>query len=156
MALPLSPEAGARLAGRHLIVGLSGGIACYKIADLVSTLVQGGADTGRALSIHDDVDGILFTGSYPVGRALEEAVLDQPGKLLALEMGGKNAVIVLDDADLDLAVAETALSICATTGQRCSCASRLFVHTDMMEAFAAKADKRDPEFQDLLPVQREL
>jgi succinylglutamic semialdehyde dehydrogenase len=69
---------------------------------------------------------------------LQEACLDQPGKLLALELGGKNAIVVMDDADLDLAVAETALSIAATTGQRCSCASRLFVQRGIEDAFVEK------------------
>ncbi|MCP5057586.1 MAG: aldehyde dehydrogenase family protein [bacterium] len=99
----------------------------------VFELVQGGAETGRALALAEDVDGVLFTGSYAVGRALREATLDQPGKLLALEMGGKNAMIVLEDADLELAAAEAALSITATTGQRCSCLSRLFVHNSVLE-----------------------
>ena len=102
----------------------------------VCELVQGGAGTGGALARHPDVDGVLFTGSWATGRALSEAVLDQPGKLLALEMGGSNAIVVLEDAELDLAVAESALSICATTGQRCSCASRLFVHRSVIDAFA--------------------
>jgi succinylglutamic semialdehyde dehydrogenase len=101
----------------------------------VFEVVQGGADTGRALAIHRGVDGVLFTGSWATGRALSEATLDQPGKLLALEMGGKNAIVVLEDADLDLAVSEAALSICATTGQRCSCASRVFVHDSLLDAF---------------------
>ena len=104
----------------------------------VLEIVQGRAATGSALAAHPDVDGVLFTGSWTVGRALEQALLDQPGKLLALEMGGKNAIVVLDDADLDLAVAESALSICASTGQRCSSASRLFVARGVIEAFSEK------------------
>jgi succinylglutamic semialdehyde dehydrogenase len=104
----------------------------------VVEIAQGGGETGSALARHRDVDGILFTGSWGVGRALSQAVLDQPGKLLALEMGGKNAMVVLEDADLELAVAEAALSICATTGQRCSCASRLFVHESIMDEFAER------------------
>ena len=98
-------------------------------------VVQGAAQTGRALSVHSDIDAILFTGSYAVGRALREATLDQPSKLLALEMGGNNAMIVLADADLDLAATEAALSICATTGQRCSCAGRLFVARSILDEF---------------------
>ena len=94
----------------------------------VFELVQGRAPTGQALALHPRVDGILFTGSWNVGRALANATLDQPGKLLALEMGGKNAMIVWRDADLRLAAAEAALSIASTTGQRCSCLSRIFVH----------------------------
>ncbi|MAE94186.1 MAG: N-succinylglutamate 5-semialdehyde dehydrogenase [Deltaproteobacteria bacterium] len=101
----------------------------------VLELVQGAAETGEALVGHREVDGVLFTGSYAVGRALREATLDQPGKLLALEMGGKNAMIVLEDADLELAAAEAALSMCATTGQRCSCLSRIFVHETIEAPF---------------------
>jgi succinylglutamic semialdehyde dehydrogenase len=73
-----------------------------------------------------------------VGRSLREATAAHPEKLLALEMGGKNAVVVLADADLDLAVAETALSICATTGQRCTSTSRIFAERAVLEPFAEK------------------
>ncbi len=104
----------------------------------VLELVQGRAETGGALAGHADVDAVLFTGSYQTGRALSEAALDQPDKLLALEMGGSNAIVVLDDAEVDLAVAESALSICATTGQRCSSASRLFVDTRLIDIFTDK------------------
>ncbi len=108
------------------------------LPDGVLEIVQGRADVGSALALHPDVDGVLFTGSWAVGRALREALVDRPEKLLALEMGGKNAMLVLADADLDLAVAEAAVSICATTGQRCSCASRLFVARELIDAFAEK------------------
>ncbi|MCG8589797.1 MAG: aldehyde dehydrogenase family protein [Proteobacteria bacterium] len=104
----------------------------------VFQIVHGYGDTGHALAVHPDVDGILFTGSYAVGRALREATLDQPHKILALEMGGKNALVIWDDADLDRAVSEAALSMCATTGQRCSCASRLFVHKGVADAVAER------------------
>ena len=106
------------------------------LPDGVIELAQGGEDTGRALAIHEDVNAILFTGSYAVGRALREATLDQPDKLLALEMGGNNGIIVLADADLDVAVAETALSICASTGQRCTCAGRIFVERAIADEFS--------------------
>jgi succinylglutamic semialdehyde dehydrogenase len=104
----------------------------------VFELVQGRAATGQALALHPRVDGILFTGSWNVGRALTQATLDQPGKLLALEMGGKNAMIVWRDADLRLAAAEAALSIASTTGQRCSCLSRLFVHRGVEAEFSER------------------
>jgi succinylglutamic semialdehyde dehydrogenase len=104
----------------------------------VLEIAHGGAETGRALALHPDVDGVLFTGSWAVGRALSEATLDQPGKILALEMGGSNPLLVLEDADLELAVAEAALSICATTGQRCSCARRLFAHRAVADEFAER------------------
>jgi succinylglutamic semialdehyde dehydrogenase len=104
----------------------------------VFELVQGRASAGQALALHPHVDGILFTGSWNVGRALTSATLDQPGKLLALEMGGKNAMIVWRDADLRLAAAEAALSIASTTGQRCSCLSRIFVHRAVEAEFTER------------------
>ncbi len=125
----LSPGVGERLVELWRSAGLPEGVL---------EIVHGGAETGRSLATHPDVDAVLFTGSYAVGRSLREATLEQPGKLLALEMGGKNAVVVLADADLDLAVAETALSVAATTGQRCSCASRLFVHSRVIDVFTEK------------------
>jgi len=107
----------------------------------VFELVQGRAETGRALALHPDVDGILFTGSWAVGRSLSEATLDQPGKLLALELGGKNGMLVWRDADLPLALAEAALSIAATTGQRCSSLSRIFVARRVADEFTERLAK---------------
>jgi len=128
----LAPAVGAWMAELWRAAALPAGVL---------ELVQGGADVGRRLALHDGVDGVLFTGSWAAGRALAEAVLDQPGKLLALEMGGKNAMVVLADADLELAVAEAALSICATTGQRCSSLSRIFVEAPLFDAFAERLAK---------------
>jgi succinylglutamic semialdehyde dehydrogenase len=125
----LAPAAGERLVALLRDAGAPEGVV---------EVVHGGRDTGRALAGHPDVDGVLFTGSWAAGRALQAASLDQPGKILALEMGGNNAVIVLEDADLDLAVAETAFSVAATTGQRCTCARRVFVQRGLMDAFTDK------------------
>jgi succinylglutamic semialdehyde dehydrogenase len=125
----LAPACGERLVSLLRESGVPEGVI---------EIVQGRAETGRALAAHPDLDGILFTGSYAAGRALREATLDQPWKLLALEMGGRNAMVVLADADLDLALAEAAVSICATTGQRCSCASRLFVERAVADEFAER------------------
>jgi succinylglutamic semialdehyde dehydrogenase len=104
----------------------------------VLEIVHGRAETGRRLALHPDVDGILFTGSYLVGRTLQAETLNQPWKILALEMGGKNAMVVLEDADLELAVSEAAISICATTGQRCSSLSRVFVAQSRIEPFSER------------------
>jgi succinylglutamic semialdehyde dehydrogenase len=104
--------------------------------DGVVEIVHGAAPTGSALASHPDVRGILFTGSWAAGRALQEAILDQPDKILALEMGGRNAMVVLADANLELAVAEAALSIAATTGQRCSALSRIFVEKPVLASFS--------------------
>jgi succinylglutamic semialdehyde dehydrogenase len=125
----VAPATSEWLAARWHRAGLPAGVL---------EVVHGAAETGRALAIHPDVDGVLFTGSYAAGRALREATFDQPGKLLALEMGGHNAIVVLDDADLDLAVSETAFSIAATTGQRCTCAGRVFVARELIDAFQEK------------------
>ena len=105
------------------------------LAPGVLEVVHGAGETGRSLAVHPDVDGVLFTGSSAAGQSIVRATLAQPGKLLALELGGKNGILVLADADLDLAVAETAISICATTGQRCSSASRVFVEAPIFGAF---------------------
>jgi succinylglutamic semialdehyde dehydrogenase len=125
----LSPAVGAWMADRWREAGLPEGVL---------EVVQGGPETGKALAAHPDVDGILFTGSYPTGRALRLATLDQPWKLLALELGGSNPILVCDDADLELAVSEAAFSIAVTTGQRCTCAGRLFVDRRVLEPFAEK------------------
>ncbi len=93
----------------------------------VLNLVQGpGSTVGKALARHPDVSLVSFTGSTEVGRELtiETAPLM---KRLSLEMGGKNAIIVLDDADLDLAVDGIIWSAFGTTGQRCTAASRVIV-----------------------------
>lgn len=91
-------------------------------------LVQGGPAVGRALVSHAGVDGILFTGSYATGLAIKEATLHQPWKLVVLEMGGKNSVMILPDAELGRAVYETLVGACLTTGQRCTATSRVIVH----------------------------
>jgi succinylglutamic semialdehyde dehydrogenase len=123
----LAPAVGAWMAALWREAGLPDG---------VFAILHGGADVGRRVALHAGVDGVLFTGSWAAGRAIAEATLDQPGKLLALELGGKNAMIVCADAELDLAIAEAALSIAATTGQRCSSLSRIFVEEPLANAFA--------------------
>jgi len=125
----LAPAVGAWLASLWREAGLPGGAL---------ELVQGGRETGSALARHPGLDGILFTGSYATGRALREATFDQPWKLLALEEGGSNPILVCADAEVELAVAETALSVAVTTGQRCSCARRLFVERAVFEPFAER------------------
>lgn len=94
----------------------------------VVSLVQGRADVAQRLVRHPGVDGVLFTGSWPVGRAILEANLDTPGRLCALEMGGNNAAVIMPDADLKQAVIECVRSAFITTGQRCTCTRRLIVH----------------------------
>lgn len=94
----------------------------------VINLVHGGADVAQALVAHAGVDAIAFTGSWPVGRAILQANLDRPGRIVALEMGGNNAAVVMDDADLRQAAIEIARCAFNTTGQRCTCTRRAIVH----------------------------
>nr|WP_154928106.1 succinylglutamate-semialdehyde dehydrogenase [Pantoea agglomerans] len=90
-------------------------------------LLQGGRETGQALASCSQIDGLLFTGSAHTGYQLHRQFAGQPEKMLALEMGGNNALIVEDPADLDAAVNITLQSAFITAGQRCTCARRLLV-----------------------------
>ena len=101
----------------------------------VFNLVQGGASVGVRLVAHPGVAGILFTGSTAAGQAIKKATLDSPRKILALEMGGKNAAIVLEDASLDLAAREIAQSAFSMAGQRCNAASRVILHRRIAKPF---------------------
>src|SRR6266436_4763097 len=105
----------------------------------VFNLVQGPGPVGAALAAHAGVDGVLFTGSWAVGQAIQRACLGQT-KLLALEMGGKNAALVLSDADLDKAVYDALFSAFVSAGQRCTAASRLIVEgpPERADALAAR------------------
>ncbi|MEO1718065.1 MAG: aldehyde dehydrogenase family protein, partial [Planctomycetota bacterium] len=74
----------------------------------VVNMVQGGPETAVKLTTHDGVDGILFTGSWPVGRKILENNLDHPGRIVALEMGGNNPTIVMPDAHMRQSAIEVA------------------------------------------------
>lgn len=110
----------------------------------VFNMVQGDGASGARLSEHPDVDGVLFTGSYAVGTRILAANAHRPGRMIALELGGKNAALVLDDADLEGAARDVAASAFSSAGQRCSCVSRLVVTRGiaaaLIDAIAAAAD----------------
>lgn len=93
----------------------------------VINLVQGAAEAGRALAGHVGIDGLFFTGSARTGCLLHEQAAGQPQKILALEMGGNNALIVDDVSDIAAAVYIILLSAYLSAGQRCTCARRLLV-----------------------------
>jgi succinylglutamic semialdehyde dehydrogenase len=93
----------------------------------VINLVNGGRDTGVALSRHPGIDGLLFTGSSQTGTALHKQFGGHPGKMLALEMGGNNPLVVWDVDKLDAAVHHAVMSAFISAGQRCTCARRLVV-----------------------------
>jgi len=93
----------------------------------VINLVQGARETGEALVAHPDINGVLFTGSVPTGRAIARALVDRPEVITALELGGNNPLIAHDIADTDAAVGIIINSAFITSGQRCTCARRLIV-----------------------------
>jgi len=99
----------------------------------VFNLVQGGVRSAQALVVHEGIDGILFTGSWPVGRSILHANLDNPGRVVALEMGGNNPVVVMPDADLHQAAIEIVRCAFNTTGQRCTSTRRAIIHRHVAE-----------------------
>ena len=105
----------------------------------VLNLVNGGRDTGIALGQQALIDGVLFTGSSQTGAALHKQFGGQPGKMLALEMGGNNPLVVWDVQDIDAAVHHTVMSAFISAGQRCTCARRLVIENGAAgDAFLAR------------------
>ncbi len=97
------------------------------VPDGVVNLVQGNGSVGALLVGHPDVNAITFTGSSETGSQIGE-VCGRMHKRFSMEMGGKNPQIVMDDADLDLAVEGVLWGAFGTTGQRCTATSRLILH----------------------------
>ncbi|PHV11753.1 succinylglutamate-semialdehyde dehydrogenase [Chitinimonas sp. BJB300] len=105
----------------------------------VLQMVQGAKDTGVALAGHIGIDGLFFTGSSNTGHYLHKQFAGNPDKILALEMGGNNPLIVQDVADINAAVFQTIQSAFISAGQRCTCARRLIVPTGAAgDAFLAR------------------
>ena len=113
-------------------------IARQDVPNGVFNLVAGpGREVGQRLVESPLVDAISFTGSVPVGRGIAAAATANMTKL-QMEMGSKNPMIVMDDADLDLAVAHAANAAFGGTGQKCTAASRLIVHEVVHDAFVER------------------
>lgn len=118
--------------------------ACEKagIPKGVVNLINGhGSDIGPTLVGHKDVRLISFTGSTDTGRIIAEQCA-RDNKIVSLEMGGKNAIIVMDDADIDNAVEGSLWGAFGTSGQRCTASSRLVVHKKIYKKFVAKLVER--------------
>lgn len=103
----------------------------------VVNVVNGFGEPGAALVNHKDVRLISFTGSTDTGRIIAEACA-RDNKIVSLEMGGKNAIIVMDDADIDNAVEGSLWGAFGTSGQRCTASSRLVVHKKVYKKFCEK------------------
>ena len=97
------------------------------LPDGVLHVLEGGPDVGEGLVTHLGIDGVFFTGSFEVGRAINRALADTPGKIAALEMGGNNPLVVFRVGDLRAAAYAIVQSAYLSAGQRCSCARRLIV-----------------------------
>lgn len=93
----------------------------------VINLLQGDVKTAQALVVHPNIQGVLFTGSYKAGRSIHEQLAGHPEKILALEMGGNNPLIVDEVSDLKAAVLNIIQSAFLTSGQRCTCARRMIL-----------------------------
>lgn len=105
-------------------------VQCWIEAGLpagVLNLVQGGRETGVALAGNPGIDGLFFTGSSRTGNLLHQQFAGRPDKILALEMGGNNPLVVDEVADVDAAVYTIIQSAFISAGQRCTCARRLLV-----------------------------
>ena len=113
-----TPAVGQWMAQKFIDAGLPSGVV---------NLVQGRRDVGVHLANHKMLDGLLFTGSSSAGRILHRVYGEFPEKILALEMGGNNPLIVHEAEDLQAAAYLTVLSAFITAGQRCTCARRLIL-----------------------------
>src|SRR5262249_16165791 len=101
-------------------------------------LVHGDGTVGEALVPNPDVAAVLFTGSYEVGRRIQQLSADFFDRTVAAEMGSKSAVIVCEDSRMDLAVNAAILSAFKTSGQRCVSAGRILVAERVFDAFTRK------------------
>lgn len=113
-----TPATGAFLVERFLEAGVPEGAL---------RLVQGGAEEGKALAANLGIDGLLFTGSAKAGAALSRQFADTPQRILALELGGNNPLVVWEPSDLQAAATIVVQSAFLSAGQRCTCARRLIV-----------------------------
>jgi aldehyde dehydrogenase (NAD+) len=123
-----TPMCGAKIAGYFDKAGLPPGI--------FQVLHGTGEAVGSPLVAHPQTHVVLFTGSYEVGLQIKQEVAKHAEKVCTIETGGKNAVLVMDDANVDMAVSASVLSAFKTAGQRCVTAGRLLVDSRLVDQFA--------------------
>ncbi|EPY27162.1 aldehyde dehydrogenase (NAD+) [Strigomonas culicis] len=111
-------------------------------AGVINILPGYGATAGAAIAMHSDVDKVAFTGSTVVGREIMRMAAESNLKKVSLELGGKSALIVASDADVDEAAAVAELGIYFNMGQVCTASSRIYVHESLHDAFVANLKKR--------------
>lgn len=119
-------------------------VDCFHAAGIPEGCIRlliGGPDEGKALAAHPDIDGLLFTGSANTGIALNRQFASRPEKILALEMGGNNPIIVWDTPDLYSAAVLTVQSAFTSAGQRCTAARRLIVDQKLYDPLMEELNK---------------
>jgi acyl-CoA reductase-like NAD-dependent aldehyde dehydrogenase len=123
--------------------------ACFQrhLPDGVFELIQGGASQGLALCSTPDIRSICFTGSAEAGAAIARATAGDFSKNIALELGGKNALMLLEDGDPIAAAKAAAIGICSGAGQRCNATSRAIIHTTHLDVFCSTLVQEMQRFQ---------
>ncbi len=119
-------------------------VQCFHRAGISAAVVQlliGGPAEGQALVAHDGIDGVLFTGSAHTGIAINRKLATRPDKILALEMGGNNPIVVWDTPKITDAAAIVVQSAFTSAGQRCTAARRLIIKTSMYEPLMAEVKR---------------
>ena len=150
MALAAGPSIGALITGNTVVLKPSntGALMAFEFYRVMSEaglpvgalhILSGqGSDAGELLTHHDDVDGITFTGSHPVGMHLLNTASAKRPKPVSCEMGGKNPVIVTKSADLDTATQGIIRGAFGLSGQKCSATSRVYVEDDIYDELVDK------------------
>ncbi|HEY7762567.1 MAG TPA: aldehyde dehydrogenase family protein [Actinomycetota bacterium] len=168
MALSGGPSSGALVAGNAVVLKPSnqGALLGYKLYECYRDggvppgafhlIVGRGAVVGEHLWRHPDVNGVTFTGSYPVGMEIfKGATVDVPKPVIA-EMGGKNPTIVTKDADLDKATDGVMRSAFGFGGQKCSACSRVFVEREVYDDFLTQLKSKTEAVKVGNPVERDV
>jgi 1-pyrroline-5-carboxylate dehydrogenase len=167
MALAAGPSIGALITGNTVVVkpsrqGALMAIEFYSVMEEAGLppgalhVVTGDSKAGDYLAHHPDVDGLTFTGSYPVGMHLYRTVNENRPKPVICEMGGKNPVVITQSADLDKAATGVLRSAFGLSGQKCSAASRVFVERAVYDDFVAKLVEKTEALSVGNPLQREI
>ena len=149
VAIPLWKMAPALIYGNTVVIkpASEAAVTCAKIVEclheagipkgVINFITGSGSVIGSAIVNHPEINGITFTGSNTVGKQLAQTAVSR-GIKYQLEMGGKNPVIVANDADLDLAVDATISGGLKSTGQKCTATSRVIVQSDVYDEFKEK------------------
>lgn len=119
-------------------------LSCFYAAGIEEDALQlliGGPDEGKALTLHHGVDGVLFTGSVQTGISINRKLAANPGKIVSLQMGGNNPIVVWNTPLLDDAAALIVQSAFTTSGQNCTAARRLIIKEEMFDDVISRVKK---------------